>query len=145
MTETAPASALTTAHRLLVQAVDAVRAAAGPTASDEDLVSVLLLCEGVTRQVDRVSVDAVAGLERPVTIRRDGWGVPHVEAETDADAMFGLGFAQGLLEQSLGHVGGSVHLTRVSSDAAEGQRWFETACVSPVLPSLTTGCPASSA
>jgi len=31
-----------------------------------------------------------------------------------------------LLEQSLGHVGGSVHLTRVSSDAAEGQRWFET-------------------
>jgi penicillin amidase len=37
----------------------------------------------------------VAGLERPVTIRRDGWGVPHVEAETDADALFGLGFAQG--------------------------------------------------
>ncbi len=37
----------------------------------------------------------VAGLERRVTIRRDGNGIPHVDAATDADAWFGLGFCQG--------------------------------------------------
>jgi penicillin amidase len=35
---------------------------------------------------------AVDGLSRPVTIRRDGWGVPHIEAAGDADAWFALGF-----------------------------------------------------
>ncbi|MFQ5948230.1 MAG: penicillin acylase family protein [Acidimicrobiia bacterium] len=40
----------------------------------------------------RIRVD---GLDRPVTIRRDRFGVPHIEAETDADAWFGLGFSQG--------------------------------------------------
>lgn len=37
----------------------------------------------------------VPGLEGPLTIRRDRWGVPHVRAEGDADAWFGLGFCQG--------------------------------------------------
>ena len=32
------------------------------------------------------------GLARPVTIRRDRWGVPHIDAECDADGWFGLGF-----------------------------------------------------
>lgn len=40
-------------------------------------------------------VDTVAGIERPVRIRRDRWHVPHVTAETDADAYYGLGFCQG--------------------------------------------------
>jgi penicillin amidase len=40
-------------------------------------------------------VDTVGGIERPVRIRRDGWHVPHVTAETDADAFYGLGFCQG--------------------------------------------------
>src|SRR5947209_12684712 len=35
---------------------------------------------------------AVDGLSRPGTIRRDGWGVPHITADTDADAWFALGF-----------------------------------------------------
>lgn len=35
----------------------------------------------------------VAGLQGPVTIVRDVWGVPHVFAGSDADAYFGLGFA----------------------------------------------------
>ena len=35
---------------------------------------------------------AVPGLGEPVTVRRDGWGVPHVEAESPAGAYFGLGF-----------------------------------------------------
>ena len=60
MTETA----LALAHRLVVQAVDAVRAAAAPGAATDELMSVLSLCEGVVRQMDRVTVDTVAGLER---------------------------------------------------------------------------------
>jgi hypothetical protein len=57
-------TALACAHRLLGQALDAVRAAVGPGAGDGELVSVLGLCEGVVRQLDRVTVDAVAALER---------------------------------------------------------------------------------
>ena len=60
MTETP----LALAQRLLVQALDAVRAAVGPGASDDELVSVLSLCEGVARQVDQVTVGVVADLER---------------------------------------------------------------------------------
>lgn len=37
----------------------------------------------------------VPGLEGPVTIRRDRYGVPYIEAQTDADAWYGLGFCQG--------------------------------------------------
>jgi len=36
---------------------------------------------------------AVAGLERPVKITRDGEGVPHIMANSAADAYFGLGYA----------------------------------------------------
>src|ERR1044072_4491922 len=56
-------ASLATAHRLLLQAVDALGEAAG-LGSDAELVSVLTLCEGVTRRLDRVTVDAVAVLER---------------------------------------------------------------------------------
>ena len=38
------------------------------------------------------AADAQAG--RDVRIRRDTWGVPHVLGRTDADAAYGLGFAQ---------------------------------------------------
>ncbi len=34
----------------------------------------------------------VPGTDAPITIRRDGWGIPHVEAQSDTDAWFGLGF-----------------------------------------------------
>jgi penicillin amidase len=34
----------------------------------------------------------VAGPREPVRIRRDGWGIPHVDAASEADAWFGLGF-----------------------------------------------------
>jgi penicillin G amidase len=36
----------------------------------------------------------VGGLDGPLTIRRDRWGIPHIDAATDADAWFGLGFCQ---------------------------------------------------
>jgi penicillin amidase len=37
----------------------------------------------------------VPGISAPVTIRRDRWGVPHIEAANEADATFALGFCQG--------------------------------------------------
>jgi penicillin amidase len=37
----------------------------------------------------------VRGIDGPVTIRRDRWGVPHVQAGTPADVWFGQGFCQG--------------------------------------------------
>lgn len=37
---------------------------------------------------------SVRGLEKPVVIRRDKFGVPHIDAETDHDAAFALGFVQ---------------------------------------------------
>ncbi len=37
----------------------------------------------------------VSGLEQPIIIRRDRYGVPYIEAQTDADAWYGLGFCQG--------------------------------------------------
>lgn len=36
----------------------------------------------------------VAGLDAPVTVRRDGWGIPHIDAASEADAWFALGFCQ---------------------------------------------------
>src|SRR5438445_1390535 len=36
----------------------------------------------------------VEGLQGPVTIRRDRYGIPHIDANGD-DAWFGLGFCQG--------------------------------------------------
>ena len=35
------------------------------------------------------------GVSEAVLIRRDGYGIPYVEAEGDADAWYGLGFCHG--------------------------------------------------
>jgi 5-methylcytosine-specific restriction protein A len=61
------------AHRLLVEAVDALVAAAGPGAGDGELLSVLTVCEGVARRLDRVVVGAVADLERRGTFAERGY------------------------------------------------------------------------
>lgn len=37
----------------------------------------------------------VEGTSETLTIRRDEWGIPHVRAENDADAWYGLGFCEG--------------------------------------------------
>ena len=58
-----PRNRLDTAHRLLAQAVDALRAVGG-SGSDAELMSLLTVCEGAARRLDRVTVDAVAALER---------------------------------------------------------------------------------
>ena len=38
---------------------------------------------------------AVSGLSGRVRIQRDRWGIPHIEAENELDAHFGLGFCHG--------------------------------------------------
>ena len=35
------------------------------------------------------------GIDGPVTIRRDGYGIPYIEAESNEDAWYGVGFCQG--------------------------------------------------
>ena len=37
----------------------------------------------------------VEGLRSDITVRRDRWGIPHIDASSDADAWFGLGFCHG--------------------------------------------------
>jgi 5-methylcytosine-specific restriction protein A len=56
-------TALALAHRLLEQAADAV-AAVVKTGSDDEILSLLTLCECTRRRLDRTVVDAVAALER---------------------------------------------------------------------------------
>ncbi|WP_433281388.1 DUF222 domain-containing protein [Pseudonocardia xinjiangensis] len=65
-------SPLTTAHRLLVEAIDALSAATD-SATDDDLLSVLTLCEGTSRRLDRVVVATVATLERRGTFAERGY------------------------------------------------------------------------
>src|SRR5690349_10211413 len=57
------AGSLDTAHHLLTQAVDALRAVA-ESGADDELLSLLTVCEGAARRLDQVTVDAVAALER---------------------------------------------------------------------------------
>jgi hypothetical protein len=53
-----------TAHRLLTEAVDALSAAAESGVTDEELLSTLTVCEGMTRRLDQVVVTTVATLDR---------------------------------------------------------------------------------
>ena len=51
------------------------------------------LLRGLGRRAPRTSGKLrVPGLAADLRIARDRWGIPHVEAKTDADAWFGLGF-----------------------------------------------------
>jgi penicillin amidase len=49
----------------------------------------LVLGRRLPRVLGRIEV---SGLEGPVTIRRDRWGIPHIDARSASDAWFGLGF-----------------------------------------------------
>ncbi|MBM3957691.1 MAG: penicillin acylase family protein, partial [Gemmatimonadetes bacterium] len=42
---------------------------------------------------DLTSTMRLSGLERPVTVFRDPWGIPHIRAESEHDAFFAQGFA----------------------------------------------------
>ena len=84
------AEPLVVAHGLLEQAVDAVEAACGPGAGDADLLSALTFCEGVSRQMERLGVTALAGLMRRGVFAERGYtSVP--KALTD---LVGLDWAE---------------------------------------------------
>jgi len=77
MTESPSAAA----QRLLVQAADAVLEAAS-SSSDAELVALLGMCESVVRRLDRVTVDAVAALDRRGVFAEHGYRSP-VQALSD--------------------------------------------------------------
>jgi 5-methylcytosine-specific restriction protein A len=64
---------LEAASRLFAQAVEALRAAAGPGASEADLLGVLTVGEGVRRGLDQAGMAALADLERRGTFAGRGY------------------------------------------------------------------------
>jgi 5-methylcytosine-specific restriction protein A len=66
---------LATAHRLFTQAVAELDAVAG-SGSDAELLSLLTVCDGVSRQLDRTVVEAVAALERRGVFAERGYKSP---------------------------------------------------------------------
>ena len=71
-----PSERLATAHRLLTEAVAALRAAAGSDATAEERLSVLTLCEGGVRRLDQVTVATVAALDREGSFTERGYRNP---------------------------------------------------------------------
>ncbi|MBP2364657.1 HNH endonuclease signature motif containing protein [Pseudonocardia parietis] len=67
---------LTAAHRLLTEAVAALDDATGPAAEGDELLSVLTLCEGMTRRLDRITVSTIATLDRRGTFTERGYRNP---------------------------------------------------------------------
>ncbi|HLH30993.1 MAG TPA: penicillin acylase family protein, partial [Terriglobia bacterium] len=56
--------------------------------------SVLLLCASVFSASSQKSTSSLEREARNVTIIRDNWGIPHVYGKSDADAVFGVIYAQ---------------------------------------------------
>ena len=71
-TEVVSIGSLGIAHRLLAQAVDELCAVV-ESGADDELVSLLTVCEGAARRLDRVTVDTVAALERRGTFSERGY------------------------------------------------------------------------
>ena len=58
------------------------------------ILTLLLVCVACTPQETDVGVAAWEAQAQSVTIIRDDWGIPHIYGETDADAVFGMIYAQ---------------------------------------------------
>ena len=54
---------------------------------------ICLACERLAESAAMTDSLTCPGLDAPLTIRRDGYGVAHIEAATEHDAWFGQGFA----------------------------------------------------
>jgi 5-methylcytosine-specific restriction protein A len=67
---------LASAHRLLQEALDELGAAGGAGASDDELLSMLTVCEGVARRLDRLVVTTVAALQRRGSFAERGYSTP---------------------------------------------------------------------
>jgi Domain of unknown function (DUF222)/HNH endonuclease len=68
-----PEARIEVASRLFAQAIEAMRQAADPTASDADLLGVLTVGEGVRRALDQAGVAALADLDRRGTFAARGY------------------------------------------------------------------------
>ena len=66
---------LAAADRLLDQAVGALAGVAG-SGRDDELVALLSVCEAAARRLDRVTVQAVAALDRRGTLAERGYSCP---------------------------------------------------------------------
>ncbi|MCS5670511.1 MAG: penicillin acylase family protein [Vicinamibacterales bacterium] len=58
------------------------------------ILTLLLVCVACAPQETNVEVAAWEAQAQSITIIRDDWGVPHIYGETDADAVFGMIYAQ---------------------------------------------------
>ena len=58
------------------------------------ILTLLLVCVACAPQETNVEVAAWEAQAQSVTIIRDDWGIPHIYGETDADAVFGMIYAQ---------------------------------------------------
>ena len=75
-----------------------VRARYHPAAYGTNVVNMLKLLFGGlfgTRRPITKGTIQISGPNRDIKIRRDRFGVPHINAATDHDAWFGMGFCQG--------------------------------------------------
>ena len=63
-------------------------------ASATMLFVAILLLTGCTRQLADPELERLKARAEAVTIIRDDFGVPHIYAKTDADAVFGMLYAQ---------------------------------------------------
>ena len=100
------AESLVAAHDLVEQVVGAVETACGPSAGDDDLLSALTFCEGVSRQMERLGITALAGLIRRGVFAERGYAsVPKALAD-----LVGLDWAEArrravVAEQAVARVG----------------------------------------
>ena len=58
------------------------------------LVTTQWSCAQARTESERAAIDGLRARAQRVTIVRDDWGIPHVSATTDADAVFGVMYAQ---------------------------------------------------
>src|SRR5205809_915604 len=55
---------------------------------------ILISCSCFAQKLSQEEVSAWQQQARGVTITRDTWGIPHIYGKTDADAVFGLLYAE---------------------------------------------------
>ena len=58
------------------------------------MAAVVLACAGAAAAWGQGDAARWAGEAKAVTITRDDWGIAHVHGKTDADAVFGMTYAQ---------------------------------------------------
>ena len=56
------------------------------------VISAVVLYLYTTTRIQVTGKIALSGLNRPVIVMRDQYGVPHIKAENDEDALFALGY-----------------------------------------------------